>query len=601
MNPGWAPPTERHERLLAMRAQRRHLADADVMAAAGEVDDSRLVPLLQSFVHLRRGRPRKMPFRTLLTGIQLCSRVNAGKVVLERVADILCFGISPRMCQELGVPDYPDHDQGFEAAYAVVRRMFHTMLDAMNPSPLPPNKRLTREEAARLVAAADVQELAEREHRLALFTELVLDASVKPIKGLLAEKSDGSLAIDATPIRTYSRGRKTGGPELATDPDAGWYVRDGDHRDPDTVAEAIRPPAKGARKPARATAKGSKKTSLKKKAKYLFGYDAALVVTRDAQHDQVLLDDNTPNPNVLPAVVLGVSLDKPGHRPAYNGLKTLSRLGRRGYRPGFLAGDLAYNNSDANEWQLPIRALGYRPVYDYRVDQLGVQAHTSGAILVEGTWYCPSMPQPLIDATKDLYAGHIDRDTWTRLIAARRTYRLMAKENEDPTGHQRRMCPAAAGKVQCPLKPWSLGRGIHLPLVDPEPSPTGPVQVCRQRSITVPPEAGAKYWQALEYGGKEWQKVYFRLRNSVEGYNGYAKNPLAESIEAAGSRRLRGIAAQTVLLVFQLAHANRRKIKNWLDTLALGGERPRRRTHHRRRTKPIGHWTPTGYLTAPTA
>ena len=51
--------------------------------------------------------------------------------------------------------------------------------------------------------------------------------------------------------------------------------------------------------------------------------------------------------------------------------------------------------------------------------------------------------------------------------------------------------------------------------------------VCRQNAITVSPEAGAKQWQALEYGGPEWQKVYFRLRNSVEGYNGSAKNPLA--------------------------------------------------------------------------
>ncbi|MEU4492774.1 hypothetical protein AB0F96_04760 [Streptomyces sp. NPDC023998] len=135
--------------------------------------------------------------------------------------------------------------------------------------------------------------------------------------------------------------------------------------------------------------------------------------------------------------------------------------------------------------------------------------------------------------------------------------------------------------------------------MDPEPSPTGPVTVCRQRSITVAPTAGAKHWQALEYGDEEWQKVYFRLRNSVEGYNGYAKNPLAEAIEASGTRRIRGIAAQTILLVFQLAHANRRKIKNWVETLALNGERPRRRTHHRRRTKPLGSWTPTGYL-APT-
>ena len=102
---------------------------------------------------------------------------------------------------------------------------------------------------------------------------------------------------------------------------------------------------------------------------------------------------------------------------------------------------------------------------------------------------------------------------WVRLIAARRSYR------------------------------HTMRRGIHLPLIDPEPSPTGPLKVCRQRTITVSPEAGAKQWQALDYGSTEWRRVYFRLRNSVEGYNGYAKNPLAEGIESAGSRRVRGIAA----------------------------------------------------------
>ncbi|WP_406731460.1 hypothetical protein [Streptomyces sp. NBC_01794] len=130
-------------------------------------------------------------------------------------------------------------------------------------------------------------------------------------------------------------------------------------------------------------------------------------------------------------------------------------------------------------------------------------------------------------------------------------------------------------------------------------TPAGPLKVCRQRSVTLAPTSGAKHWQPLEYGDEEWQKVYFRLRSSVEGCNGFAKNPLAEAIEASGTRRIRGIAAQTILLVFQLAHANRRKIKNWVETLAPNGERPRRRTHHRRRSKPLGNWTPTGYL-APT-
>ncbi|MER5918683.1 hypothetical protein [Streptomyces mirabilis] len=304
-------------------------------------------------------------------------------------------------------------------------------------------------------------------------------------------------------------------------------------------------------------------------------------MTRDAKHDVVLL---------------GVALDKPGHRPAYNGVKILNRMQNRGYKPGFLAGDRAYNNSEPDEWQLPIRAMGYKPVYDYRADQLGKQAETDGAILVEGRWYCPSMPEPLINATIDLHAERIDQETWVRRIGARRGYRVMPKENANADGYQRMMCPAEAGKAQCPRKPHTLGRGIHLPLVDPEPSPAGPFKVCRQRTITVSPETGAKHWQALEYGGPEWQNIYFRLRNSVEGYNGYAKNPLAEGIEAAGSRRIRGIAAQTILLAFQLAHANRRKIKSWLETLALGGERPRRRTHHRRKTKDRGPWTPTGHL-----
>ncbi|MFJ8550873.1 hypothetical protein [Streptomyces sp. NPDC093676] len=585
--------SDRHERLMAMRAERRFINDADVESAVEEVDHSGLVTLLEEFVHLPRGRRRTLHLRSLLIGLHLCTQATGGKIVLEHVTDILYFRIAPSMRALLGVREYEDHDQGFEAAYAVVRRLFHAMKEAMNPSPLPPNGHLSREEAQALVSAADADELAGRERRLALFTEFLLDASVRPLHSLLSELAEVSLGVDATPIRAFSRGRRTNGPELATDPDAGWYVREGDHRDPDAPSDAMHPSPPTKRGKAK-TPKNNKKYSNRKK--YLFGYDAHLIVTRDAEHDAVLLEDGTPNPEVLPVLVLGAALDKPGHRPAYNGLKILNRMDERGYRPGYLAGDRAYNNSEPDEWQLPVRALGYKPVYDYRSDQLGKQAQTHGAILVEGRWYCPSMPEPLINATIDLGQERIDRETWIKRIAARRSYRIMPKENPDSDGYQRMMCPAEAGKAQCPIKPHTVGRGIHLPLVDPEPNPTGPLRVCRQRTITISPEAGAKHWQALEYGGAEWQKVYFRLRNSVEGYNGYAKNPLAEGIESAGSRRIRGIAAQTILLAFQLAHANRRKIKKWLDTLALNSERPRRRTHHRRKTKEPRSWTPTGYL-----
>jgi hypothetical protein len=62
-------------------------------------------------------------------------------------------------------------------------------------------------------------------------------------------------------------------------------------------------------------------------------------------------------------------------------------------------------------------------------------------------------------------------------------------------------------------------------------------------TITVPPESGANLWQPLQYGSEAWQRVHFRLRNSVEGINGYAKDPLHERLEDAGTRRIRDVAA----------------------------------------------------------
>ncbi|MFF4208827.1 hypothetical protein ACFYZE_05490 [Streptomyces sp. NPDC001796] len=159
-----------------------------------------------------------------------------------------------------------------------------------------------------------------------------------------------SIGIDATPIRTFSRGRRSNGPELATDPDAGWYVRDGDHRDPDVpVADAMRP-LPPARKGKAKIPECQKKTSLRKK--YLFGYDAHLIVTRDAEHDAVLLADGTPSPDVLPSLVLGVSLDKPGHRPGHRRPPDTGGIARaQPPRP----------RTAAHQGQAPIREITHAP------------------------------------------------------------------------------------------------------------------------------------------------------------------------------------------------------------------------------------------------
>lgn len=112
-----------------------------------------------------------------------------------------------------------------------------------------------------------------------------------------------------------------------------------------------------------------------------------------------------------------------------------------------------------------------------------------------------------------------------------------------------------------------------------------------------PPEVGAKHAQPLPYGTPEWAQVYHGLRNSIEGFNGFAKSDNHEATERAGCRRVRGIAGQTILLAFQLAHANSRKIAAWADSLPDPETgRPRRRSGGRRDTKPLKHWTPTGRI-----
>jgi hypothetical protein len=133
--------------------------------------------------------------------------------------------------------------------------------------------------------------------------------------------------------------------------------------------------------------------------------------------------------------------------------------------------------------------------------------------------------------------------------------------------------------------------------VEPAPSPVGLPKICRQESITIPPEAGAKHAQDLAYGSPEWAKIYFRLSNSVEGLNGYAKDPVHEAIEAGATRRIRGIAPASILLAFQLHHVNARKLATWADTLdGPNGEPPRRRPTRRRKSRPLGTWTPAGHL-----
>jgi hypothetical protein len=221
------------------------------------------------------------------------------------VTDILHWRIGPQWRQQFHVKERDDDDLGFEAGYRVVRRLFHDIIDGLDPSVLPKNHRLPKAEAAELLAAADPQLIADRDARLFFVANSILETSVTDFRPLLDGPGwDGSVSVDGTPIATWAKGVRSAADYLATDPDAGWHVREGDHRDPEG---AIEPVAAAATKTSNGKAIASKKGANKQKRrskKYVFGYDATLVVARNTTPDS--------GPHRLPALVIAISLDRPG-------------------------------------------------------------------------------------------------------------------------------------------------------------------------------------------------------------------------------------------------------------------------------------------------
>jgi hypothetical protein len=271
---------------------------------------------------------------------------------------------------------------------------------------------------------------------------------------------------------------------------------------------------------------------------------------------------------------------RPGENPGGTGARVLASAAARGHKTGWLGYDRAYTAALADRFHLPARALAYSPVMDYRADQLGIQASTGGALLVEGSWYCPALPEPLITATARLRDHAIDRKLYDQQIAARTPYQLKRKDGPDTDGYQRLSCPAHGThpRLICPLREASLSPRDGRPKVLQPPEE--PPKICRQTAITIAPDTGARYRQDLSYGSPDWQARYATLRITIEGLNGYAKDTAHQALAQPGRRRVRGIAAQSLFTALLLT-ANIRKIRAWRarttsDTTTTG-RAPRRR------------------------
>jgi hypothetical protein len=521
--------------------------DRKIVAFAAElIDRSGQAPVIEAALAHRTGRPRPLPVRAVLAAL-LCLALDDRPLFLTDATRLLFCQLPAASRRLLGVPGTATTERAFKAAYRRVRYCFHAIASAADPSALPKNRRLTEDQLrARTKPVSPGQATAARD-RLEALVNALLEASISVLSADERAASGGGTALDATPVPLFSRGPSRRAGLSASDPDGGWYVREGDHRE--------REDDKG--KPLR---------------KICWALEATIATTARPPHAQP----------ACPNLAIGLALTRPGEDPGGTGARVLASAAARGHKTGWLGYDRAYTQALPQRFHLPARALGYQPVMDYRDDQLGIQANSQGALLVEGSWYCPALPGPLVTATAGLRDHLITRELYDQQIAARAYYQLKRKDGPDTDGYERLSCPALGGhpRLICPLRKASLSPRDGRPKVLQPPEE--PPKICRQTAITIAPGTGARYRQDLPYGSPAWHKSYATLRNTIEGLNGYAKDPAHQALAQPGRRRVRGIAACSLFTALLLTAANIRKIRAWRALTTDSKIRITRRARRRR-------------------
>lgn len=541
-------------------SKRGYLSARVVRGVAELVDRSGLFDRLDEWrlednpLHGKQGgRPTSTDERTCF--VVLLALIVAGEPPLvTRVAEAYSKRLQTTSRDLLNLPRIQVGSD--KAIYARVYRALRRILAVVDPYPGPRRTRLTRTELEKLTASWNLQDVETRQRRLVTLTNALLETSIQLLPDDIRRNWLGNICIDATLVRVWG---KAGSPSVQKSKDcssdkmspehlAGWYARSDDHREPDTLA------------------RGSKG-----KGKYAWGYEAHLAV--------MTANDPETDPN-FPLLVLGMSFDKPAGRVAENAVTAIQSIIDRGHPAGICAGDRAYfPNSKPEKFQLPVRALGYTLCGDYRDDQLGIQAEHGGALLVEGNWYCPSIPQPLIDATKDHREKRISENVYTQRIKQRTRYLFRPKHRPDASGHTAHMCPARGpgATARCPLAPNPGPVTLGLPTTRTQVlSPPSDPDICctNTTSITFPtapdptvtpsPTSVAKYRQDLQYKSPQWRRTYTTLRNTIEGFNGFTKSPTDEDLEQPARRRVRGYAFQALLVACLITASNLRKVGAYL-------------------------------------
>jgi len=223
----------------------------------------------------------------------------------------------------------------------------------------------------------------------------------------------------------------------------------------------------------------------------------------------------------VPELVRRIHLASCKHDPPAALVPVIERMRASGIDVGDLLADSGYSYRVAETWALPLRRLKIELVQDLHPNHRGPRGTHMGAILANGSLYCPATP-PALPALSPLAPGANEQQVQAHDQKSQELskYKLAPITGYDDDGFRRVGCPAAQGKVRCPLRPESMTRPHDRPQVLSPPQQPPPC--CRQRTITVPPSVNAKTAQKHDYPSRRHRRSYAR-RAAAERANASVK------------------------------------------------------------------------------
>ena len=325
-----------------------------------------------------------------------------------------------------------------------------------------------------------------------------------------------SLAVDWTDLESFSRPPPHGTSDCA-DPEASWGHR--------------------------------KNNLLRSQDELFYGYYLSAGV--------MMPEENGP---AAPELARRATLSSCRHDPVRAFAPVLTAMPGQGIPLGDILDDSGYAHRDAGAWAIPLRAAGAALVQDLHPHDRGPKGTHDGAVIANGNLYCPQTPRPLLElgplartATTEQAADH-DRKT-----AELARYKLGRLTSDDQDGYHRVQCPAAMGKIRCPLRPASMTLDRDRPqILQP---PEHPQACCAQQTITVPPDVLAKTAQKHDYPSAAWRRSYARRTGAERGF-ATAKDPATNDI-SRGWCRLMGLPPLMLFVTTLLIARNQRILAAW--------------------------------------